>query len=86
MQEVWIATVVNFPEGSNDVDKAVKETHEAISAGADEVDVVFPYKSLIAGDLEIGAYLVKNVKAACGDKSLKVIIESGELKTPELIR
>lgn len=58
-------------------------------AGADEVDVVFPYKSLMQGDESIGLEIVKQCKAAClkspGNCILKVIIESGELKDPELI-
>lgn len=38
------------------------------------------------GDVECGFELVKQCKEACGDKLLKVIIETGELKTPALIR
>ncbi|RTL00516.1 MAG: deoxyribose-phosphate aldolase [Proteobacteria bacterium] len=82
---VKIATVTNFPHGGADMELALRETQEAIDLGADEVDIVFPYKSLMAGDQAIGAEMVKKAKQICGDKVLKVIIESGELKTPELI-
>ena len=85
--EIKIATVTNFPHGNDDIDIAVIETKAAVAYGADEVDVVFPYRALMAGNQEIGFELVKACKAACGDDvMLKVIIESGELKTPELIR
>ena len=85
--DIKIATVTNFPHGNDDIDIAVIETKAAVAYGADEVDVVFPYRALMAGNQEIGFELVKACKAACGDDvMLKVIIESGELKTPELIR
>ena len=78
---VKIATVVNFPEGSTNIEKTVLETKKAIADGADEIDVVFPYKALLAGDKEIGKKLVAATREACGDKiKLKVIIESGELE------
>lgn len=85
--DIKIATVTNFPHGNDDIGIAVAETKAAAAYGADEVDVVFPYRALMAGNQEIGFELVKACKAACGDDvMLKVIIESGELKTPELIR
>ncbi|UXI00794.1 deoxyribose-phosphate aldolase [Photobacterium sp. TY1-4] len=84
--EVRIATVTNFPHGNDDIAIAVAETKAAVAYGADEVDVVFPYRALMAGNEEIGFELVKQCKAACGDILLKVIIETGELKTPELIQ
>ncbi|PVZ63525.1 deoxyribose-phosphate aldolase [Pelagibaculum spongiae] len=85
--QVKIATVTNFPHGNDDIEIAVAETCAAVAYGADEVDVVFPYRALMAGNEEVGFELVKAAKAACGDKAqLKVIIESGELKTEALIR
>ncbi len=84
--EVRIATVTNFPHGNDDIDIAVAETKAAIAYGTDEVDVVFPYRTLIAGDEKTGFELVKQVKEACGDILLKVIIETGELKEEALIK
>lgn len=86
-EDIRIATVTNFPHGNDDIEIAVAETKAAVAYGADEVDVVFPYRALMAGNETVGFELVKACKAACGDQALlKVIIESGELKTPELIR
>lgn len=82
---IKIATVTNFPHGGDNLELALRETQEAIDLGADEVDIVFPYKSLMNGNQQIGAEMVKKAKEICGDKVLKVIIESGELKSPELI-
>ena len=52
------------------------------------MDVVFPYRALIGGNEEIGFELVSACKEACADSGvlLKVIIETGELKSAELIR
>lgn len=84
---IKIATVTNFPKGADDLDIALAETRAAVAYGADEVDVVFPYQALMAGNTEIGYQLVRACKDACDNEVLlKVIIESGELKTAELIR
>ena len=84
---IKIATVTNFPHGNDDVAIALAETKAAVAYGADEVDVVFPYRALINGDINIGFELVEACKEACPrGVLLKVIIESGELKTPELIK
>lgn len=83
---VLVATVVNFPQGGTDIQAAIEETRACIAAGADEVDLVFPYRALMAGDTQVGATMVAACKAACGERVLKVIIESGELQTEALIR
>ncbi|MBY7667419.1 MULTISPECIES: deoxyribose-phosphate aldolase [Vibrio] len=84
--EIRIATVTNFPHGNDDIEIAIAETKAAVAYGADEVDVVFPYRALIAGNEQVGFDLVKQCKAACGDILLKVIIETGELKEEALIK
>ncbi|UQY44773.1 deoxyribose-phosphate aldolase [Erwinia sp. PK3-005] len=86
--DIRIATVTNFPHGNDDIDIALAETRAAIAYGADEVDVVFPYRTLMAGDTETGFKLVKACKEACAAANvlLKVIIETGELKEEALIR
>lgn len=84
---VKVATVTNFPSGGEDITTAVTETREAVALGAHEVDVVFPYQALMQGNSQVGFDLVEQCKKACGEAvQLKVIIESGELKTPELIK
>ncbi|WP_010626219.1 deoxyribose-phosphate aldolase [Halomonas sp. KM-1] len=83
--KVKVATVTNFPHGEADIERAAEETRAAIAAGADEVDVVFPYRALMAGDAEVGRKLVEACKRECGDAVLKVILETGELKDAGLI-
>ena len=86
--DIRIATVTNFPHGNDDIDIALAETRAAIAYGADEVDVVFPYRALIAGNEQVGFDLVQACKEACAAANvlLKVIIETGELKEEALIR
>lgn len=88
LSQVKIATVTNFPHGNDDIEIALAETKAAIAYGADEVDVVFPYRTLINGDQKCGFALVSACKKVCAEQGvlLKVIIESGELQTAELIR
>ena len=84
---VPIAVVTNFPAGSSDVATAAAETAAAVADGADEVDVVFPYRALLAGDDATGLALVRACRAACGSKVLlKVILETGQLGSVEHIR
>ncbi len=84
--KVKVATVTNFPQGGDDIMVAARATREAVASGADEVDVVFPWRALIAGDEETGRELIACCQQAAGDATLKVILETGELQDPTLIR
>ena len=80
LQQVKVATVTNFPSGEQSLEQVLNETLFAIERGADEIDLVIPYKALIAGDERKVLEYVKAAKAACGTQAqLKVLIESGEL-------
>ncbi len=84
---VRIATVVNFPAGEDDVMRAADEARYALLDGADEIDVVLPWRSLVAGRQEVVGALLGAVRAVVPPgKMLKTILETGELKTPALIR
>lgn len=83
--DVDVATVVNFPHGGNDIEATVKETTQAIADGADEIDVVLPYKAFMNGDVETARNLLKATREACKGKVMKVIIESGVLTHAQLI-
>lgn len=82
---VRIATVVNFPHGGTDIDATVAETTQAIKDGADEIDVVLPYNAFMNGDKAAAKALLTATRKACGDKTMKVIIESGVLSHADLI-
>ncbi|MFY9511466.1 MAG: deoxyribose-phosphate aldolase [Rubrivivax sp.] len=78
---VNVAAVANFPDGSSDVERAVRDTAEIVAAGAQEVDVVIPYRDLAAAPALLAA-----VRRACAGLKLKVILETGELQDAALIR
>jgi deoxyribose-phosphate aldolase len=82
---IAVAAVANFPHGNTDVDAAVRDTQEIVQAGAQEVDVVLPYRHLMAGDEAAVSKLLQAVRLACPGLLLKVILETGELQTPELM-
>ncbi|MFQ2483590.1 hypothetical protein ACK314_05675 [Aeromonas caviae] len=78
--------MVNFPHGDDDLATVLAETRAALADGADEIDLVIPWRALMAGDEAPARALVRGCKALCGARVLKVIIESGELQEPALIR
>lgn len=84
---VRVATVVNFPAGDDDVMRAADEARYAILDGADEIDVVLPWRALAGGRREVVGALLGAVRAVVPPgRTLKTILETGELKTPALIR
>lgn len=81
-----LATVVNFPHGGPNTELAVAETATSVNQGAKEIDLVMPYAAFLKGDLITAETMIRSVKAACGGARLKVIIETGRLKTRENIQ
>ena len=85
---VRIATVVNFPTGREPTADVVEQTTAALADGAEEVDVVLPYGSFAAGDVAAAADVLDAVRAVVPHGSghlMKVILETGELRDPDLI-
>jgi deoxyribose-phosphate aldolase len=74
---VKIATVVNFPTGLEPAADVVAMTKTALADGADEIDLVFPYKRWLRGEKVPAVTVVARVREACGNATLKVIVESG---------
>ena len=86
---VRIATVVNFPAGTDSIDDVVELARTAQHDGADEIDVVLPYRAFLAGDHTRPASMITAVRQAvdAGDgKTMKVILETGELIDLDVIR
>jgi len=83
---VKVATVVNFPAGGEDTQAVILETRQAIADGADEIDLVMPYKAFAEGRKGFAEEQIIQVKAAIPAPTiLKVILETGEIKDPLLI-
>lgn len=82
---IRVATVVNFPGGDEGVEAVKADTRDALADGADEIDVVVPWRQVIAGNPAVVAAMVREIKEVCGDATLKAILETGELADPALI-
>ncbi len=82
---VHVATVVNFPSGDEPIEAVVAATRAALADGADEIDMVVPWKRLVAGDEAAVTEAVRAVKAACGAATLKAILETGAIEDEALI-
>ena len=66
---IQIATVVNFPTGDEPLDVVVAQTSGALDEGADEIDVVIPYRSLLVHDTDHVVALLDAVRDATGDRA-----------------
>ena len=83
---VRVAAVANFPHGALDSDAAVRDAHAIVAAGGDEIDLVLPYHAWLAGEHLACAALVAAVRRATAGHTLKLIVESGELRSEAAIR
>lgn len=87
---IAVAAVANFPLGTAPLDEVITEVEQALADGANEIDVVFPFRAYLAGDHFSAAELVRRVSAACRTvetpAKLKVILETGVLHEPDTIK
>ncbi len=81
-----ICTVIGFPNGYNTTAAKVFETADAVSSGADEIDMVINIGELKAGNYDYVLEEIKAIRAACTGKILKVIIEACLLDDAEKIK
>lgn len=82
---VRVATVVNFPSGQDSIAEVRSLTAQAVSDGADEIDMVIPWSDVLEGHAGVVSPTVRSVRSASGSATLKAILETGMLETPELI-
>lgn len=84
--QIAICTVIGFPNGYQTTAVKVFETKDAIENGADEIDMVINLGRV--KDRECSKIIdeIKQIKAVCGDRILKVIIETCLLSDDEKIR
>lgn len=86
-EDVEIACVSGcFPSAQSFMEVKVAETALAISEGATEIDIVMPVGKFLAGDYEGMCDEIEEIKNVCGEKPLKVILETGCLKTASNIK
>ncbi len=84
---VKVASVATgFPSGQTFRDIKFAETRAAVEAGADEIDMVIDRGAFLSGDFLTVFEEIVDVKEACGEAHLKVILETGELETYDNVR
>ncbi len=81
-----VCTVIGFPHGNVTMDAKVNEAKEAVKCGADEIDMVINIGMLKAGDTGYVTREITEIRKACKDKVLKVIIEACLLTEEEKIK
>lgn len=75
-----------FPSSQTFPEVKVAETALAVEGGADEIDIVLNLGNFLDGDWEEVCDEIGEIKHSCRDARLKVILETGALKTAENIR
>ena len=86
VESVNIACVSGgFPSSQTFTEVKVAETALALADGATEIDIVIPVGKFLSGDYEGMCYEIEEIKSVCGERHLKVILETGALKSAENI-
>ena len=75
-----------FPSSQTFMEVKVAETAMALHAGAEEIDIVMPIGKFLCGDYEGMCDEIGELKDICGEKTLKVILETGALRTVSNIK
>jgi deoxyribose-phosphate aldolase len=84
---IKVASVAtSFPSGQSSLKLRVAEVKQAVSDGADEVDMVINRGLFLAGELDQVQDEIATVVEACGDATLKVILEVSELESYDNVR
>jgi deoxyribose-phosphate aldolase len=84
---VHVAAVATaFPSGRASLAVKLLDTREAVAAGADEIDMVIDRGAFLSGEYQRVFDEIVAVKDACGGAHLKVILETGELRTLDNVR
>lgn len=87
VENVQVACVSGgFPSSQTFSEVKIAETALALQAGATEIDIVLSVGKFLDGDYESVCDEIQELKELCGEKSLKVILETGALATAENIK
>lgn len=85
-RDIKVVAVVNFPHGSSNIESVASEVRAALIAGADEIDVVYPFRALLGGDRQTGIDMISACSSLCGGHvALSVTLETGDLRDSQTI-
>lgn len=82
-KNIKVCTVVGFPLGANDTETKVFETERSLKLGADEIDMVMNIGYMKSKKYEFITQEIRRIKNVCGDRILKVIVETSLLTLEE---
>lgn len=83
---ISVVAAVNFPGGTGSARSVESETRSALMAGADEIDLVYPFRMQMAGGECVGNEVIVACRDAChGHARLTVTLETGVLSDPQVI-
>ncbi|MDD6808155.1 MAG: deoxyribose-phosphate aldolase [Oscillospiraceae bacterium] len=83
--KIPVCTVIGFPNGYNTTEIKCLEAEAAINDGADEIDMVINQGFVKSGEYDLVLNEINKVKNVCGDKVLKVIVETCNLDFEEKV-
>jgi deoxyribose-phosphate aldolase len=84
--DVLVCCVIGFPLGAMSTEAKIAETADALAKGADEVDMVINIGRLKDKDYAYVTDEIRRIKETCGEKTLKVIIETCLLTDEEKVK
>lgn len=80
IEDIAVACVSGgFPSSQTPTEIKIAETAMAVHDGADEIDIVMPVGRFMSGEYEYIADEMQELKSVCGEKTMKVILETGAL-------
>jgi deoxyribose-phosphate aldolase len=80
------SVATGFPAGQVSLEAKLRDTEDAVTAGADEIDMVISREAFLAGDDARVMEEIARVKDACGEAHLKAILETAELGSYDHVR
>jgi deoxyribose-phosphate aldolase len=80
------SVAAGFPAGQVSLEAKLRDTEDAVAAGADEIDMVISREAFLTGDDTRVMDEIARIKDACGDAHLKVILETAELGSYDHVR
>jgi deoxyribose-phosphate aldolase len=84
---VKVASVATaFPSGLSPLEFKLRETRDAVAAGADEIDMVINRSAFLGGEYDLVSQEIAATREACAGATLKVILEVGELGSYAAVR
>lgn len=85
--DINVASVATaFPSGQSSLQTKLSDTRFAVEEGADEIDMVISRGEFLSGNYQFVFDEIAEIKQACGEAHLKVILETGELDTLDNVR